>query len=133
MGGRGSAGVVGEGEGAEAVTHDCGDPNCDGAPLERLRWLYAHCLEVRVECNVHRSLYEPIEESVAMERATEEQKAAILAKGTVVEIVVYPETPVAFESVVDVDLSAAIDRIYEIVRARFDRRKAEEDAGGELT
>lgn len=97
-------------------------------PCEKLRWLEANCVNVDININVHRVYYQTAAERFVEADAkfkesgieelparSPEVQAACEAANSIVELTVYPHTPVSFYVIVRSTLWQAAADMFDIV------------------
>lgn len=106
-------------------------------PWEMLEWLRADTLEVHVSINPQRAYYETVQQYAHRgdrgDRLFDDKavEAEAIRRNELVEVQVYPDTPIGFHTVAHYDTGEAIRLMYETIKAdREDsaRRKRSEQA-----
>ena len=87
---------------------------------DRISELVALCKgSVTIEFNDHTTDYAPLEEYIYADRfkhLSDEERAAIIKAGQLIDIQAYPKTPIGFVYVVGHDLDAVLDEAIEAAR-----------------
>ena len=85
--------------------------------MKELEKLIALCKgSVSLNINPHRDVYESIEEYLPADVQRIEEFNKIVEKDILVEIIFYPDTPVANYTVYDYDIKRAIETAMEIMK-----------------
>ncbi|NIV12308.1 MAG: hypothetical protein GWN62_13850 [Aliifodinibius sp.] len=86
---------------------------------DKLNTLFSKCEgPIHITYNAHKDCYEPIEKYLSEEKAQLEEideklRKEIIQKDSLIEIQIYPDTPIGFYKIYHWDLEKAVDEALE--------------------